>query len=448
MGLIPGTTYSPGTPCEQAAQVLLGPLAPAAGDAGTSSVTPGFANLVIPGATNAGEPLIGVTPVGNIYYKERLQTFKSTNGGTSWANVFTVPPEVATLDRMLWVDTITGRIFVDHLYVGCSMLWYSDNEGGNWIYNPAACGTPGNDHQKVAAGPFHAPLTGGTLVYPNAVYYCYNGVAYTGCSLSPDGGLTWNPATAFVPCGGIVGHPHVAADGTVYVPSAFCLDGLGGLLGTSYNGVVVSEDNGLTWTPRSTKPLGLVTGQTLEPDVTTTPDGTVYMSATVAGAGNQHLPYVFKSTNKGATWAASNVVGTTGVKSIAFPVITSGANGHAATAFLGSTSAGGPKGVPTSATWQLYVAFTYDAGATWTTVQASPAGNPVQRGTICIDGVGCGNDRNLLDFIDMTHDTAGNVLVAYADGCVTAACVGAGGTPNDSRSKLGTVAKQTAGDPL
>ncbi len=63
----------------------------------------------------------------------------------------------------------------------------------------------------------------------------------------------------------------------------------------------------------------------------------------------------------------------------------------------------------------LYVAYTYDGGQTWTTVDATP-GNPIQRGCIW-NGGGSNACRNLLDFNDASIDKQGRVLVAYTDGC-------------------------------
>jgi hypothetical protein len=427
--------YSGGTQCAVVALDLPGA---GAGESGGSAQAAGFSNLVIPGAIDAGEPTIGVTPTGSIIFQEYQRNWKSTNGGNTWAINSVLPLQEASLDPMMWVDTITGRVFIVHLYVGCSQLWWSDADGASlsWRYNPAACGTPGNDHPKIATGPFAAPLAGGTAAYPNAVYYCYNGLVYGGCSLSPTGGATWDPAT-LVPCGGTLGHPHVAADGTLYVPSTNC----------GSNSVSMSLNNGIGWTSRTTGGA-FPAGESLEPDVATTPDGTVYLAGVVNKGGGKTIPHVFTSTNKGLNWVAHDITGTTGVQSAVFPVVTTGINGRAAVAFLGTTCTGGPSVVAATCTWQLYVSFTYDAGATWETVQASPTSDPVQRGSICLNGTGCGADRNLLDFIDVTHDNAGFVLVAYADGCVSAACKAPTGTNLQSRSAQGTVAKQTSGTPL
>jgi hypothetical protein len=76
-------------------------------------------------------------------------------------------------------------------------------------------------------------------------------------------------------------------------------------------------------------------------------------------------------------------------------------------------------------------------------VDATPS-DPVQRGSICLGGTTCGNDRNLLDFIDATVDKQGRVLVGYADGCI-GACVTRG--PN-SFSAQGTIARQATGKGL
>ena len=75
----------------------------------------------------------------------------------------------------------------------------------------------------------------------------------------------------------------------------------------------------------------------------------------------------------------------------------------------------------------------------------------MQRGSICNSGtVICSHqpdDRNLLDFIDATIDHYGRVEVAYADGCISQACINAG--PNDfthnDYAKKATIARQSVG---
>ena len=91
-------------------------------------------------------------------------------------------------------------------------------------------------------------------------------------------------------------------------------------------------------------------------------------------------------------------------------------------------------------------------GATWTTVDTTP-NDPVQRG--CVDLQGTSNktvtdnnicsQRNLLDFNDITVDTQGRALVAFADGC-TGSCVSTATTL--STGATGTVMRQTTGKGL
>jgi hypothetical protein len=84
----------------------------------------------------------------------------------------------------------------------------------------------------------------------------------------------------------------------------------------------------------------------------------------------------------------------------------------------------------------FYVATTYDRGAHWVTVNAT-AGEPVQKGSICLLGVICGTDRNLLDFNDIAVDREGRSIAAYADGCVPAnGCVAPDYTGRDRKASI------------
>src|SRR5262249_5771911 len=81
-------------------------------------------------------------------------------------------------------------------------------------------------------------------VYPHVVYYCSQDIAAALCSRSDDGGLTFGasvPIYNLTACGGLHGHVKIAPDGTVYVPNRGC---------GAQAAVVVSTDNGATWTVR------------------------------------------------------------------------------------------------------------------------------------------------------------------------------------------------------
>src|SRR5207247_1917278 len=137
------------------------------------------------------------------------------------------------------------------------------------VQNPLGCGiAAAADHQTVGGGPFAAPLTGG-VGYQDSVYYCAQAIATATCAVSVDGGLSFGPGTPLytaLSCGGLHGHVKVAPDGTAYVPNADC---------AGKQAVVVSTNNGLTWTVRSI--VGTTTQDESAPSVGIGSRGTVYV---------------------------------------------------------------------------------------------------------------------------------------------------------------------------
>jgi hypothetical protein len=127
-----------------------------------------------------------------------------------------------------------------------------------------------------------------------------------------------------------------------------------------------------------------------------------------------------------------------------------GDDDRATLAYLGTTKAGDYQSQTgfKDAEWHLYLATTYDGGKTWVSSDATP-NDPVQRGSICTGGTTCGDDRNLLDFIDVTVDRTGHVEAAFADGCIDA-CVGdtthnSDDGPADAQAAYATIARQSSG---
>jgi len=203
--------------------------------------------------------------------------------------------------------------------------------------------------------------------------------------------------------------------------------------------VVVSANNGLTWAVR--KVPGSTAGSN-DPSVGLAADGTAYFGF----VGADGHPKAAVSHDRGVTWSAPKDVGAPfGIQNAAFPAVVAGDSDRAAVAFLGTPTGGNGTGSDASflGVWHLYVATTTDGGATWTTVNATP-GDPVQRGSICLQGTGCGSSRNLLDFMDIGVDAEGRVLVGFADGCV-GGCVS--GPPN-SNTAIGAIARQSGGPRL
>lgn len=401
---------------------------------------------------SAGEPSLGANwTTGRVMFGSNLQTLRvdfddcSSPARTTWEDK-SAPTSVTSLDPILFTDYQTNRTFVSQLTGACSATSFTDDDGDT--YTPSeGCGTPaGADHQTFGGGPFAPGPNGPITSYPNAVYYCSQENETSICALSQDGGLTFGPgvpAWNATQCGAFHGHLRVAPDGTAYVANRSC----GGT-----QGVILTENNGLTWTVRH------VTGSTppkanalVDPSVSIGAQGRVYFGYM---ASNGH-PMIAVSDDKGVTWNHNQDVGAPlGIKNSTFPEVIAGDNDRAAFAFLGTMTDGDyGDNIAFNGIWHLYVATTYDGGATWTTVDATPH-DPVQRGSICNQGtVTCmhtPDDRNLLDFNDITIDRFGRILVAYADGCITNTCVHGsptGRTANDFTQKA-TIARQSGGKGL
>jgi hypothetical protein len=436
----------------------LAPAAPLPVPAPTASGTaPRFENYTPPRAgpntlgRSAGEPSIGVGlpitghPEGRALFQSDVQTLRVTFNGACdnpralWENK-SAPTSQEDFDPILFTDFQTGRTIVDlltfaaNVIVGESSVTDSppspSNDGDVWSPGSGAGIASGVDHQTVGGGPYHSPLTG-TPANPHAIYFCNQALVDASCARSDDGGVHYGPAVVVYTsqCGGLHGHVKVAPDGTVYLPNRGC----GG-----NQAVVASEDNGLTWEIRKI-PASAPGGS--DPSVGIGSAGRVYFGYADADTGAA----ISISNDKGKTWSAPLDVGAAfGINNVVFPEVVAGDNDRAAFAFLGTPTAGGLTGPRFTGIWHLYVATTYDGGATWKTVDATP-NDPVQRGCIWLSG-GANICRNLLDFNDIQMDHEGRILVAYADGCAGGECVLAPSTATgNSYTALAAIARQSGG---
>lgn len=416
--------------------------------------TPRYHNFAATGTlgNSAGEPSLGVGspiaghPDGRTMYIAGLQTLRVTWDDCSspakplWEDVSFPTTSTVSLDPILFSDFATGRTLVSQLGPKTSFLAFTDNDGGvdgqapgDWTPSQGSGINSGVDHQTVGGGPFVPGLPDGTGLYANAVYYASQDVAVAQAAISRDGGLSFGPAVPMynlTQCGGLHGHIKVAPDGTVYMPNKGC----GGT-----QGVVVSSDEGVTWTVRPVP--GSSPGDT-DPAVGIDSTGKVYFSF---ANGNGHA-MVAVSSNKGVTWSTPIDVGTAfSIKNTVFPAAVGGGPGRAAVMYLATDTGGNYEQLGVfPGVWHIYAAHTFDGGASWTTVRVTPENDPVQRGSICTSGTTCGADRNLLDFNDIGVDHEGRTLIAYADGCI--GCTSPTGA--DSRTDKATIARQSGGKRL
>lgn len=385
--------------------------------------SPRLFRVGIPG----GEPTIGVTNEGNVFYVGLVgtgsQVVRSANEGQTWEGVSPTLPNGAnihkvTLDPYIYVDDAEGvdRIFTIDLTVACSYMSFSDDEGESWITNPLACGRPVNDHQTLFSGP---PKTSLTIDYPNAVYYCWNDVASSSCSKSIDGGLTFRP-TGFPAypgvnsggefCGGLHGHGHVDQSGNVYLPREYC--------GQPW--LAISRDEGTTWENIKVATNGTTKGDTADPSVSTDRNGNIYYLY----IARDHLPYLVISRDDGKTWSKPMMVAPPGVNDANLPSLdVSSAPGKLALAYYGSENSPYERcekdcedKAYAKTTWNGYMTISanaLDKNPTFYSSTVNDKRDPLKRQR-------CGPGRCgtvLYDFLDVTLAPDGQVWAAFVDAC-------------------------------
>lgn len=424
-------------------------------------------------AIGSGEPTLGVTNEGNIFYtaiqsNTRVEVLRSTNDGERWEVVSPKFPngrnaQLLSFDPYLWVDDAEGidRIFTIDLTVACAYLSYSDDEGETWVTNPLACGRPVNDHQTLFSGPASISLT---VSFPHVVYYCWNDVATSSCTKSLDGGITFlptgspafpgvdpnaedpgiDPGKPWDPkgqCGGLHGHGHVSLDGTVYLPKGHC--------GQPW--LAISKNEGATWEVVQVAKNGVAHH---EASVATDRKGNIYY----AYSARNRMLYLVVSRDGGKSWTKPMMVAAPDVNETNLPSIDVGGVGKVAMAYMGTTNSPGfpfpvspgtttnpdcfvaqlpcpPPEEYKNTTWHGYVTVTRNALAkepVFYSTTVNDKRDPLKRTT-------CGPGRcglTILDFIDVTIAPDGQVWSSWTDACVFA-CAQGGDQDSGNESVVG-----------
>jgi PKD domain len=362
------------------------------------------------------------------------------------------------VDPILWTDQVSGRTLVSNATAGANAVYgYSDDDGDTWIPVGIAAPNGGADHETLGSGPYPAALS--ALATPanqgEAVYYCSQDVVGpASCYRSDTLGASYGPSTlayngqgSNVPggaCGGLHGHIHVAPDGTAWLPVNQC---------SHLQGGVFSTDGGATWNTFQV-PNAFSQPQGADPSIAIDADSTVYYAyvnnePVPNGAppeGHARVQVGHRNPDNTVTWTNNFDLGAThGIVNAAEIEAVGGSSGRAAVGFLGTNVVGDYQSSEFPGKWYPFIATTYDGGQTWVTVNATP-NDPVQNMTGIWQQGGGNQDRNLLDFNEITVDSAGHTLYGYSDGCVTPGCI-SGTKPNDFVAFM-RVARQSGGKSL
>jgi hypothetical protein len=354
------------------------------------------------------------------------------------------------LDPILWTDQKTGRTFASNSTAGANAVYaYTDDDGDTYLPLGASPPNGGADHETIGSGPYPAAFSvlGTPVNQGEAVYYCSQDiVGPAACQRSDTLGASYGPGVLAydgftTQCGGLHGHLHVAPDGTAWLPVNQCGGKQGGALST---------DAGMTWQEF------IVTGavsqqQGADPSIAIDSDSTVYyayVNNEPVGPGQPPEGHARVKVSKdgGKTWINDFDLGAShGIKNAAEIEAVGGSSGRAAVGFLGTDLPGDYQALSFQGKWYAFIATTYDQGKTWVTVNSTP-NDPVQSMTGVWQQGGGAQDRNLLDFNEITVDDQGRVLFGFSDGCVTEGCI-AGTAANDFVAYM-RVARQSGGKTL
>jgi BNR repeat-like domain len=185
--------------------------------------------------------------------------------------------------------------------------------------------------------------------------------------------------------------------------------------GTSaaFNNVFVSRssDGGKSWT------AALVAHRPLFTDLSNV------FPALAVDPSNGHLAAVWSdahqvffsmSTNQGASWSTPVAVNAAPATTAIFPWVAA-RDGKIDVVYYATTASS--KDDP-AAIWNVYLAQTLDAGATF--VQSLVSGAPNHVGVVCTSGTACApGTRNLLDLFEVAIDKSGRSGVIYTDDTIS-----------------------------
>jgi hypothetical protein len=274
---------------------------------------------------------------------------------------------------------------------------HSTDRAATFQKNPIGNGTGGvivDDRQW-------QEFLGNTTVY---MWYRTLQPAVTQIQRSDDGGLTFGPAVTAgqtTQVGPIDVHQ---SDGVVYAGTSQGTVAVGtpaslGVAPTTYTVTQAASD------PNGVAHLFFVTKVADDG----TPNGTAYVCYS-----NDTDILLKHSTDKGATWSDPVRVNNVGTNTNVFPWMETGPTpGSVGIVWFGTTG-----GNDDNAEWKVYYAQSFDATANNPTFRQSEVTEPqhvIHASNISEGGLTGANNRNLIDYFQVSFDPQGGAVIAYTD---------------------------------
>jgi hypothetical protein len=374
-----------------------------------------------------------------------IATWVSNNGGKTFSDKITAGTLNGGGDSDTTVDPTNGDVYVADLEAAAADVCVSHDRGKTYVTavtGQESCTSPVNLTGQ--AGPDNdrewVVTYGPTASYPHHdVYLAFHDftagvpLVYVSQDGNPFTPLTPPPVAdpnfaAAVANGTVVAKPVIDAAGDFYALVTTQGQGNGPL---DHLWLVKSTDHGSSWTATSVFDASANNGEL----------GLIFNDLTMDGAGNLYAltlgntggsvppanPYLFRSTDQGATWSAPIRIKTDG-NGIVLPALHGGPHaGEVALGWYHSTNTTDPN--DETGLWQYQVLLTSNATATkpaFTRATLPGTENDqgyVHQGSICTLGIECtstpsdpgAGNRNLADFSSVTIDTHGCAVFTYAD---------------------------------
>ncbi|MEA3199178.1 MAG: repeat-like domain [Thermoplasmata archaeon] len=393
---------------------LNAPLQPAATSQAPAPKADAPLTHVIDPAGGEGEPSLGVMPDGTLFTNGAGSSgglYVSKDNGTTWKALGSPTAPWPNEDPDLAVSA-DGVLWYDNLWVGCTTVAASPDQGKTWTTSPAGCVPPAGDRQYVI------PVAKGeAYVYSHQLPTFYQMFAHT-----TDYGQTWTPVG---PAEGVM--PPVVTGisgwggggflnpktGSVWATFTFSDGPLGS--GATWSPSAGILDKGATTSRMVRAPnaggqgvgLSLVVGAA-------DPAGNVYLAWAEAKGSDpktqQMDVYLASSGDDGKTWSKPKLVSEATNLSRVFPAITAGPAGEVAVAYYEADQPGYPAQLDKAASWNVTLAYTHDAmSAAPVFEHARLTAASVRHGAVCPDGSSCTANRQFLDYFALKRLPDGRV---------------------------------------
>lgn len=418
-------------------------------------------DVALPQLQGAGEPNIAILPDGTLFVTAPVggsmkpnvmegsaYLWRSTDGGATWEVLRS--PDILPMENPLPInaglfcscdaDVTTspdGLVYYTDWWIaglapGNYLVEASADGGDSWTANSLTIPqnlVAGMDRQWLVAGEdgFVAIFYSFFSSIPCAVIVCVTppipafGLDRPGQAIeavySFDHGETWSEPNPVVPAsndGLQIGHPRIAADGTLWMPYGAVPPGDTFWRDESEVRVAVSKDQGATWTqnkvadaPEGFDNLWAVQGAS---DSVTGRSSVAW----AARVDDDHSAVWLANSEDLTSWSVPYPVDGLGINVLPWVAAW---NGTVTVGWYGSSATGDPLEVSGSTEW-------YALSAQWDGIGTAPTAahmpiayvsdEPVKTGPMCPRGAACTSDRELLDYVSMEYAPDGNVHYAFA----------------------------------